>query len=72
MSEILALVVEYREIWNGIDFFRILKISYRGINMLAKYSALFERAFRVFHTVYFDNALPDVVITMQSRPKAFG
>ena len=40
--------------------------------MLSKYSALFEKAFQVFNAVYFDDELPDVVITIQSRPKAFG
>ncbi len=40
--------------------------------MLASDSALFERAFEVFNEVYFDNSLPDAVITIQSSPKTFG
>lgn len=40
--------------------------------MLSKYNALFERAFKVLNDVYFDGELPDVVITIQSRPKAYG
>ena len=40
--------------------------------MISKFNALFEKAFHVLNKVYFDGGLPDVVITIQSKPKAYG
>ena len=40
--------------------------------MLASDNALFETAFDVLNEVYFENALPKTVITIQSSPKSYG
>jgi hypothetical protein len=40
--------------------------------MLASDSVLLETAFYVLNEVYFDNTLPEAVITIQSSPKCFG
>ena len=40
--------------------------------MLSKDNALFEKAFDVLNRVYFNAELPKVMITIQSRPKAYG
>lgn len=40
--------------------------------MLASDSALLERAFDVLNQIYFEDGLPDVVITIQSSPGCYG
>lgn len=40
--------------------------------MLSKDNELFERAFDVLNAVYYEGKLPKAVITIQSRPKAYG
>jgi hypothetical protein len=40
--------------------------------MLSYDNELLENAFDVLNTVYFDNALPEAVITIQSTPKVYG
>ena len=40
--------------------------------MLSKDSDLMERAFKILNEVYFENCLPEVVITIQSKPRAYG
>lgn len=42
------------------------------IDLLSKDNALFEKAFDVLNRVYFNAELPKVMITIQSRPKAYG
>lgn len=43
----------------------------RGV-LLSKDSDLLERAFKIFNEVYFENCLPEVIITIQSKPRAYG
>lgn len=40
--------------------------------MLATDSAFLEKAFNTFNMVYYEGVLPNVVITIQSRPKSYG
>lgn len=40
--------------------------------MLSKDNELFERAFDVLNALYYEGKLPKTVITIQSRPKAYG
>ena len=40
--------------------------------MLSADSILFETAFDILNEVYFDSALPETVITIQSSPKSYG
>lgn len=40
--------------------------------MLAADSALLESAYTVLNRIYFENSLPDAVITIQSSPKSYG
>lgn len=40
--------------------------------MIAQDNAMLEKAFDILNKVYFESALPKVMITIQSRPKAYG
>lgn len=40
--------------------------------MLSKDNEMLEQAFKVFNEVYFSGSLPSVVITIQSKPRAYG
>lgn len=40
--------------------------------MIAQDNAMLEKAFDILNRVYFESALPKVMITIQSRPKAYG
>lgn len=40
--------------------------------MLSQYSHFFETAFGILNTVYFNNELPDAVITIQSSQRTYG
>lgn len=40
--------------------------------MIAQDNAMLEKAFDILNRVYFGSALPKVMITIQSRPKAYG
>ncbi len=40
--------------------------------MLSQYNAFLENSFQILNKVYFDSALPSVIITIQSCKKAYG
>lgn len=42
------------------------------VNMLQNIQELLENAFKIFNKEYYENELPEVVITIQSSPKAYG
>ena len=48
------------------------KMFWRFIDMLKSMQEVLEHGFEILNEVYFDNALPQVVITIMSSPKTYG